>query len=389
MPSTKKRTVSAEDLYKIQGITSPRLSPDGRHVVYAQQRVDRKTEKKYANLWVVPTAGGTPVQFTFGDQIDGSPRWSPDGSTIAFLSNRGDKEKPAQVYLISFGGGEARPLTNLEGEIGDLAWSPDGRKLLLSVRKKDPEAIEREKDEQKKKLGVVARHYDRLYYKLDGYGYLPHERWHIWTVDARTNPGSGSTGKAKQITDGPVWDELSPTWSPDGKWIAYHCRQGGETRICVVSLDGQPAGEPISGTTPAWSPASQDEEARLAFLCFQDSHSDICTARPDGTELANLTNSPADEHTPAWSPDGNWLAFVSNRGIDVDVYKVCATCPGEPAALRLTDEPRAAGWPAWSPDGDQVAYVDTGGQDLMLVNADRSDATYLSSGVFGPPIWKP
>jgi Tol biopolymer transport system component len=57
--------------------------------------------------------------------------------------------------------------------------------------------------------------------------------------------------------------------------------------------------------------------------------------------------------------------------------------------MRLTDQPRAAGWPAWSPDGGQVAYVDTGGQDLLLVKADRSDATYLASGVFGPPIWRP
>ena len=61
-------------------------------------------------------------------------------------------------------------------------------------------ALEREKDEQKKKLGVVARHYDRLFYKLDGYGYLPHERTHIWTVDAKT-------GRAKQLTDDAVYDE--------------------------------------------------------------------------------------------------------------------------------------------------------------------------------------
>jgi Tol biopolymer transport system component len=70
----------------------------------------------------------------------------------------------------------------------------------------------------------------------------------------------------------------------------------------------------------------------------------------------------------------------------VDNYKVCATCPDEPTVVRLTDQPRAAGSPKWSPDGSQVAYK--AGQDLMLVNADRSDAAYLASGVFGGPVWR-
>jgi hypothetical protein len=195
----------------------------------------------------------------------------------------------------------------------------------------------------------------------------------------------GSNPRA--LTDEPGQNK-EPKWSPDGQWIAYHCMLGSETRICIVSPDGQPAGSPISGTTPVWSPSGSVGGMRLAFLCFQDGYSDICTARPDGSEMAKLTSSPADEHTLAWSPDGNWLAFVSNRDDDVDVYKICVTCPGESAAIRLTDEPRPAGWPAWSPNGGRVAYVDLGGQDLLLVNADRSDAMYLASGVFSPPVWQ-
>ncbi|MCX6034947.1 MAG: hypothetical protein NTV38_08220 [Chloroflexi bacterium] len=73
-----KRLITAEDLYRIELLFEPRLSPDGRHVVYRLQRVDRKTEKKYGNLWVVPTEAGQPRQFTQGDQSDSSPRWSTD-----------------------------------------------------------------------------------------------------------------------------------------------------------------------------------------------------------------------------------------------------------------------------------------------------------------------
>ena len=106
------------------------------------------------------------------------------------------------------------------------------------------------------------------------------------------------------LTDG-SGQNTEPKWSPDGRWIAYHCSREGEIRICVVSPDGQLAGEPISGTTPVWAPG--EDETRLAFICFQDNQSDICTVRPDGSQRANLTKSPAGEHTPAWSPDGTGL----------------------------------------------------------------------------------
>jgi dipeptidyl aminopeptidase/acylaminoacyl peptidase len=149
---------------------------------------------------------GEPRQFTAGDQHDGGGRWSPDGKLIAFLSDRGDKEKPAQIHLIPFNGGEASRLSQIDGEIGEMSWSADGKQILCTVRKLDAEALERGKDEQKKKLGVVSRHYDRLFYKLDGYGYLPHERTHIWTVDTHS-------GKARQLTDHAVFDEDFPAWS--------------------------------------------------------------------------------------------------------------------------------------------------------------------------------
>jgi len=205
MAIRKLRTIYAEDLYQLNVVSEVRISPDGKNVVYTVQRVDRKTEKKYSNLWVAPTGNGEPHQFTTGDQHDGSGRWSPDGNQIAFLSDRGDKENPAQIYLIPFSGGEAKRLSQIDGEIDDLSWSPDGKQLLCTVRKLDAETLEREKDEQKKKLGVVVRQYDRLFYKLDGVGYLAHERWHLWSVDAHS-------GKAKQLTDHPVYDEETPAF---------------------------------------------------------------------------------------------------------------------------------------------------------------------------------
>ncbi len=214
MPSKKKRTVKAEDIYQIELISDVRISPSGDHVVYSQHRVDPETEKKYSNLWIVPTKGGPPEQFTYGDQQDSKPRWSPDGKSIAFLSNREDSERPSQIYLIPFIGGESRKVAEIEGKIECFHWSPDGKRFLCQIRKTDPDIIEQREDESKKKLGTVSRHYKRVFYKYDGDGYLPEERWHIWTIEIKS-------GKAKQLTDHKIFDDKDPSWSPDGKSIAF------------------------------------------------------------------------------------------------------------------------------------------------------------------------
>jgi len=201
------RPITAKDIYDFELIQDLAFSPDGQLAAYMLQRVDPSSEKKYTNIWIAPLTGGKPRQFTIGDQADTSPKFSPDGKNIAFLSNR-DDEKQMQFYLIAVDGGEARPLTKLKGSIGDFEWSPDGKQLVMEFRKKDTEAIAREKDEKKRKLGTVDRQVQRLFYKMDGAGYLPKEQWHIWTVNART-------GRAKQLTDGKVLSEWGPVWSPD------------------------------------------------------------------------------------------------------------------------------------------------------------------------------
>ncbi len=351
MVAPKKRAIKAEDLYKLVVVSDVRIAPDGKHVVYALQRVDEKTEKKYSNIWMVEVASGEARQFTYGDQSDLQPRWSPDGSQIAFLSNRGDKEKAAQVYLIPFSGGEARPLTDLPGAIGEIVWLPDGKRLLCTVLKFDPDELERQKDERKKKLGVVARNYERLFYKLDGYGYLPHERWHLWTVDTRS-------GKAKQLTDDRIWDEHVAAWSPDGKWIAF-----------------------LSNRTP-------DPD-------MEPDRTDLFVINSSGGEPRKIETPVGDKQMLSFSPDGKWIAYHGTEGEGLSYKNNClwiVPVDGAEPARNLTEDYdiHVSAWtindigqaetmsPTWSLDGAKIYFPITQ-HGSSLLKSIRTDGTDLQT----------
>ncbi len=262
---TEKRTITAEDLYRIQTPQTPRLSPDGERVIFSLTRIDQTTQKKTSNLYLITVKDGVQRQFTFGDQIDASPEWSPDGSTIAFLSNRGDKEKPLQIYLLPASGGEARPLTEFKGEINGYCWSPDGTKILFNGIKMDAEVVERQEDENKRKLGVVSRHITRLTYKLDGYGFLPKEREHIWVVDTATK-------ETRQLTDHAVFDEQQTSWSEDGKRIVFLSNRQPDPDMDVYAVD-------------------------------------IFTMPAEGGEFTKLNTPRGGKNAPVFSPDGKWIAY--------------------------------------------------------------------------------
>ena len=379
----KKRRITAEDLYRLQLITDCRISPDGKHAVYVQNRVEKKTEKKFANLWIVPTSGGRPKQFTYGDQTDAMPRWSPDGKEIAFISNRKDEQQP-QVHIIPVDGGEARPLTDMKGTFGNIEWSPDGRRLLCFFQKKDAEAVERESDEAKKKLGVVSRHVDRMFYKYDGRGYLPKERTHIWTINAKS-------GNATQLTDHDVYDETSPCYSPDGRWIAFISNRTPEPDLALENDDifvmPSSGGELRKIPTPMGGKSSlsfSPDGTRIAYFGSRGKgdwwqNTKLFVVPADGsTDPVDLTGHhdvdisaftlgdtyAATLTPPVWSPDGSKIYFqVSRHGRT----ELCAV-PAEGGELELViSEPSVVGMVSFDAACERIAYVNGTMTDVCQV----------------------
>ncbi len=265
----KKRTITAEDLYNFEIINGCEISADGKHVVFSVQRVDKKTEKKYSSIWIVSSRGGGLKQFTYGDWVDSTPKWSPDGTQIAFLSNRKD-EKQSQLHIIPFDGGESRPLTDMKGNFGYFEWSPDSKSLVAEFTKKDKEELEREEDEQKKKLGLVDRRITRIFYKRNGLGFLAKERQHLWTIDVKS-------AKATQLTDSEVYDEWEPHWSPDGTEILF-----------------------LSNRTE--DPDLDPEVIDLFIIALENG------------DFRKIDSPLGEKFGASFSPDGKWIAYFGREG---------------------------------------------------------------------------
>lgn len=260
-----KRLITAEDLLKFKWIRSVALSPEEKQIAYTLEWIDETKKKYWSNLWVVPATGGAPRPFTQGKVKDREPVWSPDGKLIAFFSVREEKDG---IYVIPADGGEARQIVTLDGSFASLSWSPDGKKILCAFRKNDvPQDGEKKDEKEKKKEAPVFRHITRLFYRLDGEGFLPKDRYHIWTFDA-------ASGKGKQLTFG-RFDEFGPAFSPDGRWIAF-------------ASNHQPNPD-------------------RAFLRV-----DLWLVPASGGKLKKIPTPAGPVESPAWSPDGKKIAYLGH-----------------------------------------------------------------------------
>ncbi len=272
----KRKPIAPADMKRYALISSPRISPTGKQVVFAVKTVGSKNNYE-TNLWIVDADGReAPRPFTSGNK-DSSPRWSPDGSRIAFLSAR-EKHNP-QIYTINPDGGEARPLSQFpEGTVGEFRWSPDGRQIAVAFREQDPQWTEAAKKEREEKgLSTPARVIDDWWYRLDGDGYFGLQRFQLYVLDAET-------GEHRKLYAKDTLGEFEFDWSPDAKEIVIATNRDKKALI------------------RAW----KTELVRI----------DVASGKLN--PLSDLPDGP--KACLRWSPDGRWIAYAGREGGTDGIY---------------------------------------------------------------------
>ena len=362
------RSITIEDLYKVKFLGRPRISPDGQRVAFVVTTIDDKKHEYRSSIWMVPTKGGEAKRFTMSTANSHSPGWSPDGRWLAFVSDRegeatgqGDKEQKkrgkgkAQVWLIPADGGEARQLSFMQHGASDPVWSPDSKRLIFSAAV-GPADEETEDGQPLPKVRVI----DRLWYRLDGVGFIHERRQHLFLVDIE---GGVEGGEPQQLTDGD-WDDGDPAWSPDGTRVAFTSNRREERwrflnpDVYTLSINDGKAGElqqltdgSLACGSPSWSPDGKTIAFLAALKLRSAGHVDLYTI-PAGTvqgvarcltsefegSCSDWTNSDTtDEHmmpAPAWSPDGKTLYVMAAQRGATRVFAIPGDGAGkQPATL--------------------------------------------------------
>jgi dipeptidyl aminopeptidase/acylaminoacyl peptidase len=374
------RPITAEDLFNLHLVSDPQLSPDGLRVAYVVTRLDREADDYRAAIWLVGVDGGEPFQLTSGAARDTTPRWSPDGHAIAFVSNRPPTYPPSeaalpkrsatksasaktpagetaikpktQIWVIPVDGGEPRQLTRQRHGASAPAWSPDGRTIaFLSAAEPDddpdrrwtiapPEPVADEK--------IITT----LRYRFDGRGYFAGRYNHVWTI-----PAAG--GEPRQLTGGEV-DDDQIAWSPDSSRIAF-----------------------VANRTP------EREHNRVSA---------IYVVPASGGDIRPLVETDATFHAPAWSPDGTTVAFFGHlEGIAGGKNHNLWTMPvagGDPTNHTATWDRSFGDYgmsdvlvaadhrPTWSKDGQTILALasDQGATNLYRVSLTRGGVTPVTTG---------
>ncbi len=411
-----------EDLYDLRVPTQLDLSPDGRFVAFAVKAIAPAKDGYRTSLWIAPTDGSSPArQLTVGSKSDTTPRWSADGRTLAFLSDRGavlqaggggakpgaseaPKEGGTQVWLLPFAdGGEARQLTDLPSDVSGLDWSPDGGRLCIVS---GATATEPEKKPERRPEDPPlpdTRLIDTLAYQFNGAGFV-HDRFrHLWLVDVQS-------GSADLLTSGNHHDQ-DPRWSPDGKRIAFVSDRHRDadlswrTDIYLVDVAGKgvtqlsPGRGRQSWGAPAWSPdgkwvaaigirdwkRGQLEQASVWRLRVRDGEAENLIAGSD-LEAAAAMNSDlfgGGEASLHWAGDGRWLVFAAPvEGsfelwrVEIDGRRLDRLTRGRHYLGRLTSAPTPRG-------GLRVAAVRTSGTEApdVVVGEVRSGRLPAGEGV--------
>ena len=360
--TAEKRPISVDDLYHIATIEDPRISPDGRWIAYVHVTVDRFENGYQRNIWLAPTAGGDPVQLTRSGK-DSQPRWSPDGTTLAFVSTRDDKP---QIYAlrVTAPGGEARQITRMANGAQQPAWSPDGAQIAFlapvnaSEREQEDsgtepappaDKLDAQQREERREHDETQRYDPRVIERIpyrEGTAYLDDRYAQIYIVDA-----SKEDARPRRLTSVDASYD-APAWTLDGQHI-------------------------VTGRTTY---LDRDIPRRWGSLYR------INVASGEEQQLTGDGHADSD---PLVSPDGQWIAYVrlpdERRVEHILRLAVLPAAGGDPRDLNIAlDRSVNEGSYRWSADSQSLVFTASseGNTEIYRVNVPGGKVTKLVAGTF-------
>ncbi len=326
------------DVFNLEYTQDPQVSPDGSAIVYVRRYADVMKDMTFSNIWIVNTDGTGHRRLTTGDFQDNSPRWSPDGTRLAYIS---DREGIPQIYTRWMDSGETAPITSLTEPPMGLEWSPDGSQIAFA--KLVPEAAlvigEMPEAPPGAEWAAPAKYTDDLVFRFDGIGEIPPGTMHLFVL-----PAEGGT--ARQVTEGNrsyasgFFGPGSFKWTPDGGSL-------------IVS-------------------ANLREDVEMEMMDSELYEVSVA----DGAQV-QLTDRRGPDGSPAVSPDGRQIAYVGNdeRYQGYQLTKLYVMNRDGSRARSISDHlDRSVGAPQWAPDGRGIyaTFVDQGDPKLALFSLDGS-----------------
>ena len=392
-----------EQIFDLQWAADPRIAPDGKHVVFVRSGYDVLNDEERHSLWQVGADGGGLRALTPPDEDAGSPRFSPDGSRLIYVVSHEDDagHKTAEIRMRWLDSGDTARIASLPHAPGEIQFSPDGKRIAFALLVDNPPeepVAQLPAPPEGADWGPDIKVIDRLVYRFDGKGYLPHGRTHLFVMTA-------DGGTPQQVTGGDVDDDGSLDWSPDGKYLIFSANRHADadyqplnTEVYAVPAQGGEVRALTDRDGPDGAAVVSPDGRRIAYTGFDDRKQGYQVIRlyvmdRDGSN-ARVVSAGLDRdiETPQWDSRGDGVYFqyddegttrIGYIGLDGKVRAIA----GDVGGLDL-GRPYSQGQYTVAPKAGLVAFTLTSPQhpaDVAVVPVRGGEArrlTDLNAGLF-------